>query len=406
MALTPNDRYPTALDLAGDVEAYLADAAVEAFDEPLTRRLARWARRHWGVFQGLLGGLVLFTIAVLAAALMMGRAAQREGALKEKESYLKTVAEKSQANEHALRKQGLSTSAKFAARTIANQVDIRWRILEKMAAVPYLHEVLTRINQDPSAETAWEPLQIWLEDQAREHELLGARAFFVNTADGTQVARSPSHLDGERFPSLGDNFNYRDYFHGRGKDYYDEKDVRRPPLELPHNGAVHESTNGGDLAVVFSVPIRPAEGLPPIGVLGMAVNLGSFTSLEVDLPAGQQVMLVDTRLYYLERQYPEHHRERGEGLVLHHEGMGDLRERSRLPHIDDDALERMLNYKQVSDSADEAPQIDNLIEDGFRDPVSGTAGTRTLAAFAPVMVKTRPAEFRDTGWFLIVQQAQ
>jgi serine/threonine-protein kinase len=46
MALRPTDRYRTALDLAADVEHWLADEPVAAYPDPWTTRLARWARRH------------------------------------------------------------------------------------------------------------------------------------------------------------------------------------------------------------------------------------------------------------------------------------------------------------------------------------------------------------------------
>src|SRR5262249_15987406 len=39
-------RYPTALDLAADVERWLADEPVSVCPEPLSVRLGRWARRH------------------------------------------------------------------------------------------------------------------------------------------------------------------------------------------------------------------------------------------------------------------------------------------------------------------------------------------------------------------------
>jgi serine/threonine-protein kinase len=46
MSRFPQDRYPTVLELAADVEHYLADEPVEAYAEPWTARAGRWARRH------------------------------------------------------------------------------------------------------------------------------------------------------------------------------------------------------------------------------------------------------------------------------------------------------------------------------------------------------------------------
>jgi serine/threonine protein kinase len=46
MARTPEDRYASALDLAGDVEHWLADEPVTAYPEPLRLRTGRWVRRN------------------------------------------------------------------------------------------------------------------------------------------------------------------------------------------------------------------------------------------------------------------------------------------------------------------------------------------------------------------------
>jgi serine/threonine-protein kinase len=46
MALKPEDRYPTALALAGDLERWLADEPVSAYREPWGARARRWGRRH------------------------------------------------------------------------------------------------------------------------------------------------------------------------------------------------------------------------------------------------------------------------------------------------------------------------------------------------------------------------
>ena len=46
MSKTQDDRYQSALDLAADVEAWLADEPVSCYDEPLADRASRWMRRH------------------------------------------------------------------------------------------------------------------------------------------------------------------------------------------------------------------------------------------------------------------------------------------------------------------------------------------------------------------------
>jgi serine/threonine-protein kinase len=63
MALQPTERYSSALELAAEVEAWLADEPVHAYPEPLPERAARWARKHRAA--SVAGGAAL---AVTAAA--------------------------------------------------------------------------------------------------------------------------------------------------------------------------------------------------------------------------------------------------------------------------------------------------------------------------------------------------
>jgi serine/threonine-protein kinase len=91
MALRPLDRYPTALALAEDVEHWLADEAVTAQREPVSARLARWARRHraW-----VLAGTVLLLAAVAGlttGTILLGAANARteeQRALAERQSTI------------------------------------------------------------------------------------------------------------------------------------------------------------------------------------------------------------------------------------------------------------------------------------------------------------------------------
>lgn len=71
MALEPANRYKSALDLAGDVERWLADERVLAYREPWPERLVRWARRHrsWAM-AGVAATVCVTVISVIAAGLI------------------------------------------------------------------------------------------------------------------------------------------------------------------------------------------------------------------------------------------------------------------------------------------------------------------------------------------------
>jgi serine/threonine-protein kinase len=66
MAREPGDRYGSASALASEVEHWLADEPVSAWREPLTTRLARWARSHKTLVTGVLISLTAAAVTSVA----------------------------------------------------------------------------------------------------------------------------------------------------------------------------------------------------------------------------------------------------------------------------------------------------------------------------------------------------
>src|SRR5262245_61320661 len=77
MALKPEDRYPSALELAADVEQWLADEPVSAYGEPWWTRTGRWLRRHRPLVAGA-AALLLVAIPLLLALAINREQARRE----------------------------------------------------------------------------------------------------------------------------------------------------------------------------------------------------------------------------------------------------------------------------------------------------------------------------------------
>jgi tetratricopeptide (TPR) repeat protein len=65
MARKPEERYRTALELAADVEHWLADEPVSVYRDPIAIRLGRWARKHRTTVA--VGAAVLQTVVVVLA---------------------------------------------------------------------------------------------------------------------------------------------------------------------------------------------------------------------------------------------------------------------------------------------------------------------------------------------------
>jgi serine/threonine-protein kinase len=377
MAFNPEDRYATATDLADDVERWLADEEVSAYREPLTRKLARWGRRHRTVAQSVVVGLAAIVMMAAAAAIWMGALAQRE-------------AEARMAADHA-RQQGLLVSAKFAAGAVATEIDLRWRILQGEANDPELRAMLAKVNQTPGDPALWTPLQAWLDARYIEHnKTTRADSWFIQTRSGLQVARTPVG------DSLGQSYAHRDYFHGLGRDLTPAEAAGVEPIRQENLSSPYRSTSSGSLKVAFSTPIWSGRlGTPDrqvLGVLAMSVDVGEFGVLQTDLHGAQTAVLIDLREDNLEN-------EGRRGLVLHH---------PRLQQADDHAkatplrLHATLVRLLLDRTRTPTPAAADLIP-GYLDPADSAAPPH-LAAFEPVRIKGRSEEVAQTGWAVIVQE--
>jgi serine/threonine-protein kinase len=68
MALDATSRYSTPLELAADIERWLGDEAVSAYQEPLGERLFRWVRRHRTWALAAAASICIITLVTLIAA--------------------------------------------------------------------------------------------------------------------------------------------------------------------------------------------------------------------------------------------------------------------------------------------------------------------------------------------------
>ncbi|MDA1165438.1 MAG: serine/threonine-protein kinase, partial [Planctomycetota bacterium] len=78
MSLQPEDRYQSALALAEDIEHWLGDEPVAAYEESLTERTGRWVRAHRGTTVAGGGALTLVAVVSIVAAVLVGQAQDEE----------------------------------------------------------------------------------------------------------------------------------------------------------------------------------------------------------------------------------------------------------------------------------------------------------------------------------------
>lgn len=387
MSTSPNDRYATALDLARDVERFLADEPIEIYRESFAQVLLRSMRRHrMAAMVALVGLTSCLLIAAIASVWLLNSAHQQ--------TLARNRAEDASKSAEVARRQNLGASSMFLAKSLAHEIDLRWRILESEAASPRLRELLTAINQqgdgDQAPQTDTADLQRWIEKRwIANSTAFQSTCWAINAFDGTQVARVPESVGGRRAPSLGKNYRHRDYFHGEGRDLTPEELAERDQvLPLPNKdvyvSAVFQGDSTQTLMVTFSVPIwsGPPEEVDRqrIGTLAAPVELGDFS-------VGKNALLADTRLDQLNGRA---------GLILHHPDLGHRRREDDLPYLDQATLE--IAGRLTESQLDEAGVVSTLF-----DPV---IEKDRLAAMEPVMIRGRKYPERETGWVVIVMEAE
>lgn len=94
IAKSPEDRYPNALALAGDLEKWLADEPVSAITETWSQRLARWTRRHRAWAQASVVAILLVAVISTVFALMLDH--QTGIARQERHNAINLASEKQQ----------------------------------------------------------------------------------------------------------------------------------------------------------------------------------------------------------------------------------------------------------------------------------------------------------------------
>ncbi|MCG8652957.1 MAG: hypothetical protein MI861_24160, partial [Pirellulales bacterium] len=352
-------------------------------------KIARYARRHRAASQAaVLGLLACLLIAGLSATWMRGLAN----------------------NAQQLRDRNLATSSQFMARSIGQDIDRIWRVLEFEANAPELRSLVIdaneRIQRRGDADLkqvinidSQQALQQWL--QTRLEELHTVPSLFVLSHDATQLARAPL----PKKPQLGENFAFRDYYTGLGYDLAKgSRSILGEPLTGPmvrqsdvHMSVVYLSTLAGQqvLKVTFTVPIWDESHRRRIGVLGTSVSIGDiFNSQQRDENPPwlseliRAAWLVDLRSDDLEDDWQR-------GLLLQHPLLEKQDLSTRLPRLS--LSELQLNERSVKTADAIRMQSEpKLLE--ITDPIDGS---RVHASAVPIVIDGRGDRPLELNWVVI-----
>ncbi|QDT89361.1 serine/threonine protein kinase [Gimesia algae] len=215
-------------------------------------------------------------------------------------------------------------------------------------------------------------------------------SWFLTDDKGTQIWRDPSG------PTIGQDFSYRDYFHGHGTEYdKDEIPEGIEPIKEPYICQVFKSDATHQWMVAIAVPVWDLKHEKVLGVLSRTTHLaqllsGFDESLSGDSenPGDRKIALIDSR----------------DGKMLAHPLMTSdtLRSLSR-EEVDqlvlaDNNFEQLLQFELQQKKSEPGPVT--AMVDHYQDPVEEVLSKNGkdnvwLAAFSPI---------GTTGWTAVVQE--
>ena len=384
MSRSEAHRYSSALELAEDVERYLADERVRAYQESPIETPLRWFRQHRRMAQITLISVLSALLVLIGSSIWLGVYARKMTSVNQ---------------------ELLQSAAKLTALTVAMEINDRWRILEMESHEPELIRLLTEApaTQDQGYR---ESLLYWLLRTERYHrETANAESWFLCDAEGIQIARIPES------PSIGKSYAHRDYFHGNGLDLRPDEIGDPAHIDDIYLSVPYQSSNDGDMKVAFSIPVLSARiGGRFLGVLGMSIKLGHFEILQQRLAPDQIAVLADLKTDQLDGEIRS-------GLILHHPRLSDkIHEEVKsleiaAPRLQESLVEdlrqfrtRRLHERRMDIS--KSPSI-GFLQRQYKDPTANLGNGfegQWIAAFEPVFVEDRPIHALDTGWVVIVQK--
>jgi serine/threonine-protein kinase len=140
----PAGRYPSAAELAHEVQCWLADQPVAAYPEPLAARVGRWIRRHRTAVS--VGGAAVVVAAVslgVATALLTG--AWREEHAARQLAQKKTREARDQRDETDRQRRQAEQNFRLARHAVERMLT---RVGEEMALVPQMERQRRKLLQD------------------------------------------------------------------------------------------------------------------------------------------------------------------------------------------------------------------------------------------------------------------
>ncbi len=416
LALHPKDRFESAIEMATELERYIAGQPIHCYRESLLERYNRWGRNHRMMIRFLGGCLLLATIFSLLMALTTLRLAESRNKQRMQAEMERSEAVRSKSVADLANRRSLQLAAQLGARSIATEIELRVSQLREEATQPLLRDWVLKLNNNPEDRKSSQDLNNWLKDRflLRVSDKMPTSTWIIQNAKGIQIGRVATREADGNASSLGKNFRFRDYFHAQGEDYLPnstQANEAKPHRFDVHVSTVFVSSSSSQPSVAFTTPIRRLNDLDrelsfgesdetteaadsldrtePIGIFGSTLHLG-----KLDLIRG--AMLVDIRPTKVDGRDVE-------GLVLRHPSIPyDSSKKSPMFVLapEDLAKIRSIESSAVASRLQETSQSTELVT--ISDPVTN----QSIAVAVAVVFLTNQPEHSRVGWVVLMWQQE
>jgi serine/threonine-protein kinase len=238
MALRPRDRYASALDLAADLERWLAGEAVSAWREPWTVRLRRWSGRRRTLVAGVASALVVALLCMAVAMTFLIRANRRADTARQQAETNERLAAAKRDEALASLRAACELVDRFSTR-VNNDPRLQEKDLEELrkkllqSAIEAYRTLADVHSDDPDvrARLAWVYMQLGLltfqmGDRARSGALYKQAAELLDPL----LKAYPDRLDFRR--QQGKNHNHRGVAHAENQEPAEAEKWYRAALKI------------------------------------------------------------------------------------------------------------------------------------------------------------------------------
>ncbi len=259
LAHRPADRYQTAMELADDIERYMAGEPVSAYREPIGRRIARWAQRNQTLAQWSTLALIAALVGAVTLAIVQFRSAQEQ-------ELIKSELNQSLTRSQQARKNGAKLTTLLIARAIEFDLQNRFTMLEHVAANLGHAPPNGSENPNPGESNAPFARDQWLEilDQARYESdcVAPVVAWFACDQTGSLVAVS-ADTDAEQVIELGLDTLLNPVRQANGQSSLDQQRIQPFVVDADLNQSyvlmvspIHSETERGSGATAIGMMFR------------------------------------------------------------------------------------------------------------------------------------------------------